>query len=271
VKASERLRELRARLGITIRDVQGQSEKIAEAQGNAEFYISNAWLTRLENTDRVPSIQKLISLSVIYKVQFSELLRLFGIDLEHIGERRFDAPPQQTYLLTVEGNNPERRITVPVQLHEGANFNETNLLARIVEQWGELPLGIVQQLNFRHNQYGFIGLQDFTLYPILRPGSFVQIDSQLRRIQSYRWRTEFDRPIYFLELRDSYACGWCEVRGHELTLVPHPLSPCPVTRFEFPREVEIVGQVTGVAMRLMEHPSDAVTAKVHGRATGSHS
>ena len=44
-----------------------------------------------------------------------------------------------------------------------------------------------------------------------------------RRIQPSRWRTEFDRPIYFLELRNGYACGWCEVQGNELALLPHPL------------------------------------------------
>ena len=42
--------------------------------------------------------------------------------------------------------------------------------------------------------------------------------------------------IYFLELRDRYACGWCEARENELTLLPHPLSPCAVERFEFPEK-----------------------------------
>ncbi len=69
-------------------------------------------------------------------------------------------------------------------------------------------------------------MHDYTLYPLLRPGSFVQIDPRMRRIQPSRWRTEFDRPIYFLELRNGYACGWCEVQGNELALLPHPLSPC---------------------------------------------
>lgn len=271
MKAAERLRELRARLGITTREVEEQSQRIAEAEGNQEFYISNAWLTKLENTDRVPSIQKLISLSVIYKVEFSELLLLFGIDLEHAGERRFDAPPQQTYLLTLGRNDPEQRITLPIQFVADTNFNATNLLSRIVEQWGEIPLGIIRQFDRRRDRYGFIGLQDFTMHPLLRAGSFVQIDPRIRKILSYRWRTEFDRPIYFLELRDRYACGWCEVRGNELTLLPHPLSPCAVSRFEFPAEAEIIGQVTGVAMRLVEYASEPVPVRLHKRASGAHS
>ena len=54
--------------------MEEKSQGIAEAEGNEEFYISNAWLTKLENTDSIPSIHKLVTLSVIYHVGFSELL-----------------------------------------------------------------------------------------------------------------------------------------------------------------------------------------------------
>jgi transcriptional regulator with XRE-family HTH domain len=260
LRPAERLRELRLRSGITTREVQEQSQNIAEAERNPEFYISNAWLTKLENTDSVPSIYKLVSLSAIYHVRLSELLLLFGVDLEHIAERQLEVTPQQTYLMTQEINDPDRQITLPVRFGQGTCLNGTNLFSRMVEQWGDVPFSVVQHLHIQQNNYGFIGLQDFTIYPLLRPGSFVQIDPRTRRIQSSRWRTEFDRPIYFLELRNSYACGWCEVQGHELVLLPHPLSPCTVRRFAFPGEAEIVGRVTGVAMRLVGHHSDTELA-----------
>jgi len=76
----KKLKELRARLGITVREVEEQSQKIAEAQGNSEFFVSNNWLTRLENTNSVPSIHKLFSLSAVYRVRVSDLLPMFGID-----------------------------------------------------------------------------------------------------------------------------------------------------------------------------------------------
>jgi transcriptional regulator with XRE-family HTH domain len=256
LRPAERLRELRSRLGITTREVSEQSQQVAEAEGNSEFYISNAWLTKLENTGSVPSIHKLVSLSVIYRVKFPELLLLFGVDLEHIGKRQLEITPQQTHLMALEGNDPESRVTFPVRFDHAANLNGTNLLSRLVEEWGEVPFAVIQHLDLRRNHYGFIGLQDFTLYPLLRPGSFVQIDPRVTKVRPSRWRTEFDRPIYFLELRDSYACGWCEVQGNELTLIPHPLSPSPVRRFEFPGQAEIVGQVTGIAMRLVDHQGD---------------
>ena len=48
---NEQLKGLRSRLGITTRDVAEFSERIAEAEGNAEFQISNAWLTQIENSE----------------------------------------------------------------------------------------------------------------------------------------------------------------------------------------------------------------------------
>jgi transcriptional regulator with XRE-family HTH domain len=256
VRSGERLREFRLRSGITTREVEEQSQHIADAEENSEFYISNAWLTKLENTDSIPSIHKLFSLSAIYHVRFSELLSLFGVDLAHVETHQLEISPRKTYLLTAEADNPDREIALPVRFDQGVDLNGTNLLSRMIEQWGDVPFSAIQSLHLRHHNYGFIGLQDLTLYPLLRPGSFVQIDPRFRKIQSSRWRTEFDRPIYFLELRNSYACGWCEVQGNELALLPHPLSPCTIRRFAFPGEAEIVGRVTGIAMRLLGHTDE---------------
>jgi len=88
--------------------------------------------------------------------------------------------------------------------------------------------------------------------PLLRPGSIVQIDGARTRVVNQGWLNESDRPIYFLELRYSYECCWCYQRGRELTLVPHPLSPHGPRTIRVPDEGEILGQVVGVAMRLVK-------------------
>src|SRR2546430_15287442 len=123
-------------------------------------------------------------------------------------------------------------------------------LSRMVEVWGEVPASLIQHLDLRHCLYGYIGLTDFMLYPLLRPGAFVQIDQTVKKVQRSMWRTEFDRPIYFFELRDGYACSWCDVQRNQLTLIPHPLSPSLTRHFVNGVDAELVGQVTGVAMRL---------------------
>lgn len=247
---NEQLKDLRARLGITTREVAEFSQKIAESAGNPEFQISNAWLTQIENSDSVPSIFKLYSLSAIYRLKFTELLFLYGLDLQMLSQHQLAAPLPNTHLTTLDVYDADRAISFPVRFDRSFDLDNSSLLSRLVELWGEVPIALIQHLDIRHSQYGYVGLQDFTLYPLLRPGSFVQIDSRVRKVQPLRWRTEFDRPIYFVELRNGYACSWCDLLDDQLLLLPHPLSPCSVRKFKYGIDAEIVGQVTAVAMRL---------------------
>src|ERR1700740_3663213 len=109
------LKELRARLGITVREVEEQSQRIAEAQGNSEFFVSNNWLTRLENTNAVPSIHKLFSLSAVYRVRVSDLLPMFGIDLELLQKFQIGTAPSHTHLVNIEKVDPAKTVTFPVR------------------------------------------------------------------------------------------------------------------------------------------------------------
>lgn len=251
MRPGEQLRELRNRLGISLREVEEFSRLIAEDRQNEEYFISNPWLTQLENKGSVPSIYKLYTLAVIYRTKFEDLLAIFGIDLSAIPNFQMSLPLRNTHLVSFEPPDPDKSITFPVRFDKGFSLETTTLISRMVEIWGEVPVALLQKLDLRHCQYGFIGMSDYTLYPLLRPGSFVQIESRPMRLQTTEWRTEFDRPIYFIELRDGYACAWCEVRGSQLTLIPHPLSGCMLRQFVYPSEAEIVGQVAGVAMRLV--------------------
>ena len=255
MEAGERLKEIRNRLGITTREVEEHSRRIAESEANDEFFISNSWLTQIENKENTPSIYKLLSLSVIYRTKFTDLLMLYGVDLEKIGKYQLSTLLEQTHLTDVSVYDGDRGVSFPVRFDPGFTLDRTGLLSRLVETWAEVPIGLIQHLNINRSLYGYVGLKDYSLYPILRPGSFVQIDDRQTKIQKPPWRTEFDRPIYFVELRDGYACSWCELHGKELFLVPHPLSGCSIRRFAYPNEVEIVGRITGVAMRIV-NPED---------------
>jgi transcriptional regulator with XRE-family HTH domain len=251
VHPGDRLRELRHRLGITTREVEEFSRRIAEDRGNEEFTISNAWLTQLENKNSVPSIYKLFSLSVIYRAKFVDLLSIFGVELEDTVRYHSTLPLHNTHLASIEVSDRERAIRFPVRFDRGFQVEATSLISRMVEVWGEVPIALIQRLDVRNCQYGFIGMDDRTMDPLLRPGSFVQIDSHRRRVAVCGWRTELDRPIYFVELREGYACSWCEAHDSNLTLIPHPLSGCALRQFAYPTEAEIIGQVTAVAMRLV--------------------
>jgi transcriptional regulator with XRE-family HTH domain len=263
-RPGEYLKQMRHRLGITTREVEELSRKVAVELSNDEFYISNAWLTQLENKSSVPSIFKLFTVSVLYRMNFTELLAIFGVILGDAARLQSSLPLDNTHLASIQTSDGEKSVTFPIRFDRGFSIEKTSLISRMVEMWGEVPISFIQSLDLRHCQYGFIGKDDYSMYPLLRPGSFVQIDSQINRVNTAEWRTEFDRPIYFVELRDSYACSWAELRGSQLTLIPHPLSGSPVRQLVYPDEAEVLGQVTAVAMRLVTAPEERARGELDG-------
>ena len=253
VRAGERLRQIRTRLSLTTRDVAELSRKIAVDEGNEEFSVSHARLIQIENDESTPSIYKLFTLSAIYGQPFTDLVSLY-VDLEAASKYQFEMRLETTRLANFDTYHEERAVTFPVRFDPGFKVEKTNLVSRMVEVWGEVPIGLLRHLNIRKQRYGFIGLKDYTMYPLLRPGSFVQIDEQQKEPAPTVYRSEFDRPIWFLELRSGYLCSWCELRRDRILSIPHPLSPCRTQEFAYPAEAEIVGRVTAVAARLVNVP-----------------
>ncbi|HWW17883.1 MAG TPA: helix-turn-helix domain-containing protein [Candidatus Saccharimonadales bacterium] len=253
----ERLKLVRAKLGITTREVALFSKLIADAEGNTEFLVSGPWLTQIENEkSALPSIYKLFTLASIYGLGYSTLLEMYGVDLNKINVFHSRMPIAKTHLAQYDRTSDSRSesrtesLDLPVRFDAALNLRQTNLLSRMIEIWGKVPLEFIQHLDLRHRLYGFVGLSDYTLYPLLRPGSFVEIDPELKNPHSRPIRSEFDRPIYFIDLRTEYACSWCEIIDDKLLLIAHSLSPIKTRSFAFPKAAEIIGQVTGVAMRV---------------------
>jgi transcriptional regulator with XRE-family HTH domain len=249
--AGAKLKGLRVRLGLTTRDVEARSQQVADEKHNREYYLSHTWVTDIENGEFTPSIYKLFTFSAIYRCGFTELLSYFGLQIADLSRYRMSIGIPKTHLLGGAQEADAEDISLPVEFKPGFRFEKTNLLARFVEKWDEVPVGLLQHLDLRKSMYGYVGLEDFTLFPIIRPGSLVQIDASQRKISNLDWKNEYERPIYFTELRDGYVCSWCEVDRGQLLVVPHPHARLQVRRFDYPSQAEIVGRVTGVTMRIV--------------------
>jgi hypothetical protein len=139
---------------------------------------------------------------------------------------------------------------VPVRVNPDFDPVRTSNVGRLIEEWGIVPLAALSQFANPNYTYGYVGTEDFTMYPILPPGSFVQVDESKNKIVEGIWRSEYERPIYFVETRKGYKCCWCSLKNGQITLQPHPLSPEPAQILPHPQEAEVIGQVVGVAMRL---------------------
>ena len=254
--AGAKLKELRLRLHLTLRDVEARSRKLAAEKQSPDYFISRGWLNNVENNSFTPSIYKIYALETSITTAWTNIVSFFGLHVSDIGRDQAMFGLPKTQLLPQASGDDGETIVVPLRSRPDLRLDKTNLLSRLVEIWGEIPFRLIQHFDPRKGVYGVIGMTDYTMWPFMRPGSIVQIDGSQRKIFPSNGRTNMTRPIYFVELRDEYICSWCEIREGHLLAVPHPNSRCEIRRFPYPREADIVGRVTGVNVAM--------------RATGSH-
>jgi len=210
-------------------------------------------MIQIENGESTPSVYKLFTLSAIYGASFNAMVSLYA-NLANIAKHQLELPASRTHLADFGASGKDHLVSFPVRFDPGLSVEKTNFLPRMVEAWGDVPAGLLAHLNLRQARYGFIGLADYTMYPLLRPGSFVQVEEQDIPPARVVYHSEFDRPIWFLELRDGYVCSWCEFEPGRVICLPHPLSPARTREFRFPQEADLVGRVTAVAARLVNRP-----------------
>ena len=245
------LKGVRERLQIGLREVQEASSVIAIEEANSNFHISAARLTQIENEQSIPSFFKLFSLCAIYGLDLQDVLRRYGVNANRTLSYHTRFLPEKTREVSAELYDLESKVMVPVRLDPSFRWESTQLVNRMVAMWGEIPAAFLLSLSPRRHTYGYIGMADRTMYPLLKPGALVMVDPQRRQIARDGWKSEYDRPIYFIEMRTGYRCGWCQVEGGQLLLIPHPISNAQVQTFNLANEAEVVGQVVGVAMRLI--------------------
>jgi len=190
-----------------------------------------------------------------------ELLTWYGVELNIPASDLELAAPPRSHFLSVFADT--KAVEMPIRMDPGFDPRKTLNFGRMVEQWGTVPLNYLEQFSKVDFTYGYVGSEDLTMYPILPPGSFIQVDESRNKVVEGGWRSEYERPIYFVETRDGHVCCWCTLGREEVILQSHPLSPVP-PRILRRSHAEIVGQVVGVAMRLGEWrsvPDSAPTPK----------
>ncbi|HTZ97377.1 MAG TPA: helix-turn-helix transcriptional regulator [Terriglobales bacterium] len=247
-QTGQNLRGLREQLGLTMRDVETASERIAEKHNNDEFLIVPSRLSDFETKGVVPSIYRLYSLAVIYRRDLRELLCWYGIDLDWVATDLELASPPRSHLSQALANLSS--VQMPVRLDPSFDPRRTANFGRMVEKWGLVPMSYLSQLSAFQFTYGYIGSEDWTMYPIIPPGSFVQVDEAKSKVTEGHWRSEYERPIYFVETREGHTCCWCSLSGENIILQPHPLSPAAARVLLYPQEAEVIGQVVGLAIKM---------------------
>ncbi|HUN62633.1 MAG TPA: helix-turn-helix transcriptional regulator [Candidatus Sulfotelmatobacter sp.] len=237
-----RLRQTREALGLTYRDVERASYQIAVNRGRSDFILHISRLADIENRGVVPSLHKLYSLAAILHLDPLEISNWYEAPFRQTFHDGAAFPPPSTHLAP----SPLPAVFCH-PLDHPLGSEDTELLARRPATVVPMPHG---EHSPNKHRYGYIGLTDRRMMPLLRPGSMVLIDTTLRRIEDAEWSSEYDRPMYFVEIRKGYRCGWFQKDKSRLIMQPHTLSRCAPESWLIPDEAEVVGQVVGVVSYL---------------------
>lgn len=74
-----KLRQLRIQRGLSLRDVQSQSRRLALKYQNTGLIVSPSRLNAVEKTNAVPNLLRAWALARIYKCGMGKLLKCFGL------------------------------------------------------------------------------------------------------------------------------------------------------------------------------------------------
>ena len=240
-----RLRQTREALGLTYRDVEQASCEIAVKRGRPDFILHISRLADIENRNVVPSLYKLYSLATIYHMSSVEISSWYEAPFLKTFEdgAAFRAPHTHLYEF-------QKKLLPPGSPSSGVSPESTGLFAE--EPALTCPFPEVRQSAAQRYRYGYIGLSDRRMAPILRPGSMVLVDTGMRDLEDADWSSEYDRPLYFVETRGGYRCGWFQKHKSRLIMQPHTLSRCAPEAWRLPDEAEVLGRVAALITYLNE-------------------
>jgi len=247
--AGQRLKRRREELNLRYRDVEEASQTIAARKNNDEYVVPISRLADVENKAALPSIYKLYSLCAIYRLDLLEVLEWWGVDAASLPADAININIPRTHALQFQAHG-SAEVQVPITLDPGMDPAKTTYLSRMIQRWGKLPLMLLNGLDVSSRRYALVGTEDWSMYPIVQPGSLILIDETKRKVLPGPWTAEQERPIYFLEHREGFTLGWCSLEEKELIVLTHPSSGLHPQVFAHPQEIEVVGQVVGLATRL---------------------
>ena len=126
---------------------------------------------------------------------------------------------------------------------------------RILSVWSDVPIPLLLDVDWDRGPLVLIGLSDRMMWPLLPPGSLLQLDPRVKTVMNGSW-PEFERPVYLIEYHSKFYCCHAQRRGETLQLIAHAESPAASIPVPF-RKVRVRGQVTPIFKPLATRGSAA--------------
>ena len=111
--------------------------------------------------------------------------------------------------------------------------------------WREVPLLLMLDVDWKRGPLVLVGHSDGMMWPLLPPGSLLQLDQNERTVDDGRW-DEFERPIYLIEYKGKFRCCHAQRRGDTLRLIPHLESPERTSTSVPSKEAKVMGRLTTI-------------------------
>lgn len=132
----------------------------------------------------------------------------------------------------------------------------TNATRQLLTLWADIPILLMLDVDWERGPLVLIGTADYMMWPLLPPGTLLQLNPKLRSIGEGEW-TEFDRPVYLIEHDARFYCCYAQQKRQSLLLIPHNESPSRnIVTIQW-KDARVRGQVTPVFRPLATRGSAA--------------
>lgn len=127
---------------------------------------------------------------------------------------------------------------------------------RLLSAWSDIPLLLMLDVDWDRGPLVLVGLSDRMMWPLIPPGSVLQLDPKVRKVENGSW-SEFERPIYLIEFKGRFYCCHAQRRGDTLRLISHAESLSPPSISVPFKEAKVRGQLTPIFRPLATRGSAA--------------
>ena len=123
--------------------------------------------------------------------------------------------------------------------------NSSTATHRLLAAWMDIPVLMMLEVDWDRGPLVLIGLEDLMMWPLLPPGSLLQLNQKRRKILEGKW-TEFERPVYLIEYGDRFYCCYAQRKGEHVLLISHDESPVRSITPIPSKEAKVRGQLTAI-------------------------
>jgi hypothetical protein len=249
----EYLRTGRIFAGLSFREASLASRWIAEMLSDPTYFAAPSTLSDYETLSEPPRhIQKICTLCVLYGIDFREFLRITNVPL---GEEGRDPLPDGLLPRSLPGRTHD----LSDKSHQNDDQNPEGMLARLLDQWEEVPLflrGSLAELaglkKFSLSDVFWVGGERTPMHPLLVNATLVSVNRRAKKPTSTGSEAFWTQPIYVILKRNGeYLCGHCTLNRNNLVVHSCAGGSFSAQRFRNGVDAEVVGQVGAILRRLL--------------------